>query len=654
VAASRTSPAISRTSPDTVAPALPPYDSASDTVSAHWVDYARMATVAAAILVSRLHLTPAIAGFDSVGMAGALIGGYPILREAIHDALSRRMTMELSMTIALIAALSIHEIFTADVIILFVLFAELVEEMTMHRGHRALHDLIEGLPETAEQLSPNGVEVVKVARLNRGDVVLVRPGMRVPVDGKVIEGSSFVDQSAITGELEPVEAARGSKVFAGSVNQSGALKVHTESLGGLTVFGRMLDAVKRAEQSRAPVQKLADRLSGYLVYFALACALATLIATHNVRSTIAVIIVAGACGIAAGTPLAILGGIGRAARIGAIVKGGLWLEKLGAVDTVVFDKTGTLTAGNAEVVDVDPVPGVPADELLRMAGSAELYSEHPLARAILRRTRGMDVPAPAEFAYHPGKGVTCLIDRRFTVVGSRAFLLEMGVAFDGATPSVKSLSHVAVAQGGRLLGSIYVADVVRSGAERAVSRLRALGLRLVLMTGDSGPMANALARTFHFDEVDAALLPDEKLDRLQALRSDGHVVAMVGDGVNDTPALAAADVAIAMGSGTDIAQEFAGVLLVGDDLRKLVELIELARRCRKIILFNFAGTLLVDAAGMSLAALGMLTPILAALVHVTSELFFILNSARLLPLRREASLATAVTTSRKSTAQKNP
>jgi P-type E1-E2 ATPase len=287
------------------------------------------------------------------------------------------------------------------------------------------------------------------------------------------------------------------------------------------------------------------------------------------------------------------------------------------------------------VVDIDPVPGVTPSELLRIAASAELYSEHPLARAILRKTTGMEVHSPAEFAYHTGKGVTCLVDGRFTVVGSRAFLLEMGVPLDRPNPSVPALSHIAVAQSGRLLGSIYVADVVRSGVDEAISRLRALGLRLVLMTGDSATMANALAKTFHFDEVHSDLQPDHKLDRLQTLRAEGRIVAMVGDGVNDTPALAVADVPIAMGSATDIAQEFAGVLLIGDDPGKLVELIELSRRCRKIILFNFAGTLLVDAAGMSLAALGLLTPIFAAFVHVSSELFFILNSARLLPLTQK-------------------
>ncbi len=608
-------------------------------LAAHWVDYGRIALVVGALAVSRFHPLPAIGGFDPVGVAAALLGGYPIFREAIRDTLARRMTMELSMSIALIAALSIREVFTANVIIVFVLVAEIIEEMTMDRGHRAVENLAGGLPDTVEVLRTGGgteeVTVVDSAKVRIGDLVLVRPGKRIPVDGLVVEGNAFVDQSAITGELDPVEVTRGSIVYAGSVSQSGALQVRTDSLGSQTVFGRMIDALRRAEETRAPVQKLADRLAGYLVYFALACALVTLLITHDARSTIAVIIVAGACGIAAGTPLAILGALGRAARLGAVVKGGTWIEKLSAVDTVVFDKTGTLTLGKPEVVEIESATGVSPTELLRVAASAEVYSEHPLARAIVRKGAALNLSPVREFAYHPGRGVTCLLDGRFTIAGSRAFLREMGIPFTQPSPHVEALSQVAVAQAGCLLGFIFIADIVRGDASKAVARLRSLRLQLVLMTGDGAAIAEAMGRSFGFDQSHAGLLPNDKLDQVRRLRAGGRKVAMVGDGVNDAPALAAADVPIAMGSGTDVAQQFSGVLLIGDDLRKLADLIELARRCRGVILFNFAGTILVDAAGMGMAAFGLLSPILAALVHVTSELFFILNSARLLPLRRQ-------------------
>jgi Cu+-exporting ATPase len=606
--------------------------------AAHRLDYARIAAVVIALIISRLHPLPPIAGFEPVGLVAAVLGGYPVFREAIRDMLARRMTMELSMSIALVAALSIREVFTANVIIVFVLAAEIVEEMTMDRGHRAVADLIGGLPDTAEVLRSNGgptndVTVVETARLTTGDIVLVRPGKRIPVDGLVVEGNAFIDRSAITGELNPIEVTRGSFVYAGSISQSGALHVRTDSLGSHTVFGRMVEALRRAEEAPAPIQKLADQLAGYLVYFALACAVVTLALTRDARSTISVIIVAGACGVAAGTPLAILGALGRAARIGAIVKGGTWMEKLGTIDTVVFDKTGTLTLGKPEVVDIESAPGVSPTELLRIAASAEIYSEHPLARAIVRKATGLNAAPPLEFAYHPGKGVTCLVDGRFTIAGSREFLRDMGIPFTQASPHVEALSEVAVAQAGRLLGFIFIADLVRGDASKALARLHSLGLQLVLMTGDISAIAEAMGRTFGFDRIHADLLPDAKVARIRELKAKGRKVLMVGDGINDAPALAVADVPVAMGSGTDVAQQFSGVLLIGDELGKLADLIELARRCRSVILFNFAGTLLVDGAGMAMAAAGLLSPILAALVHVSSELFFILNSARLLPMR---------------------
>ena len=371
--------------------------------TAHGLDYARIAIVVAAIVAYRIHALPAIGGFDLVGVAAALAGGYSIFHKALRDMLARRMTMDLSVSIALIAALSIREVFTANVIIVFVLMAGIIEAMTIDRGHRAVEDPIGGLPGTAEVLRATGaadrgaegeVAVVDTATLRSGDIVLVRPGKRVPVDGLVIEGSAFIDQSAITGELNPVEVARGSFVYAGSVSQSGALRIRTDSFGSQTVFERMNEALRTAGESQAPVQKLADRLAGYVVYFALACALLTLAISRDPRSTIAVIIVAAASGIAAGTPLAILGALGRAARMGAIVKRGSWMQKLGIVDTIVFDKTGTLTLGRAEVVEIAGARGIPAAELLRIAASAELYSEHPLARAILCKAAGLPVVQP--------------------------------------------------------------------------------------------------------------------------------------------------------------------------------------------------------------------------------------------------------------------
>jgi len=301
------------------------------------VELGRIGFTGLAIVVTWLRLWEPLPHFDVAGFAAVSIGGYPIFREAAVDLISRRMTMELSMTIALVAALAIQEVFTALVIVFFVLIAEVLEELTVGRGRRAIQDLLNLLPQLVELLGAGGPQTTNLSDLRAGDVVLVRPGGRVPVDGRVVGGHSFIDQAAITGESMPVEKIPGARVYAGTVNQSGILEIQTETVGRDTAFGKIVEAVEQAEHSRAPVQKTADRLAGYLVYFALTCALFTFLITHNARSTISVVIVAGACGIAAGTPLAILGAIGRAAQQGAIVKGGLYMEILSKVDTVVLD-----------------------------------------------------------------------------------------------------------------------------------------------------------------------------------------------------------------------------------------------------------------------------------------------------------------------------
>ena len=592
----------------------------------------RIAFVGLAIIATWLRLWQPLPHFDIVGFAAVLIGGYPIFHEALADLVSRRMTMELSMTIALISALAVGEVFTALVIVFFVLIAEVLEELTVGRGRRAIQDLLNLLPQQVEMRHPDGVQSASLSELRIGDVVLVRPGGRVPVDGVVVGGHSFIDQATITGESMPVEKIPGTRVYAGTVNQSGVLEIQTETVGGDTAFGKIIEAVEQAERSRAPVQKTADRLAGYLVYFALTCAAFTFILTHNARSTISVVIVAGACGIAAGTPLAILGAIGRAANHGTIVKGGLYMETLSKVDTVVLDKTGTLTLGNPEVVSIDPSPGVGRERLLQVAASAERYSEHPLARAILTAVNGaaLGLVNPEGFSYTPGKGITCRVDGEYTVVGTRAFLLEQGIKASAPPVDHDSSSEILIAQGGVHLGNLRIADVLRPEAVEAVRALRQMSIRTVLLTGDAASIGRAIGYQLRVDEVEAELLPQQKLDRVRKLRSAGKTVAMVGDGINDAPALIEADVGIAMCSGTEIARESANVLLLGNDLLKVVEVIRIARRCHRIIMTNFAGTLSVDAAGVALAAFGFLNPVLAALIHVTSEMVFILNSARLL------------------------
>jgi heavy metal translocating P-type ATPase len=566
------------------------------------------------------------------GVACTLVGGFPIFHEAYENITQRRMTMELSMAIAIVAALAIREIFTALIITLFVLVAEILEGLTVGRGRQAIQRLINLLPSSAVVCREGGWKDVPILEISIGDEILTRPGARIPVDGKVIRGHSFVDQAPITGESMPIEKAAGAVVYAGTINQSGALEICVERLGRDTTFGKIIEAVERAEKSRAPIQGIADRLSGYLVYFALAAAAVTFLITHNMRSTISVVIVAGACGIAAGTPLAILGAIGKAAQDGAIIKGGLYLEKLAEVDTILLDKTGTLTYGTPEVLEIRPAGGISEAYLLESAAIAECQSEHPVAKAIMIKAAqmGIRVRHPDKFDYTPGRGIVTEIEGEEITIGNWIRLQDERIPGADALQETSD-GAVLVTRAGHLLGSIRVADLLRPEAMGAIQNLKSMGLKTILLTGDSKVVAQAVGKGLGVDEISAELLPEQKLRRVQELMAQGKKVVMVGDGVNDAPALAQATVGVAMGSGTDVACESSDIILIGSDLTKFVETVRIARRCHRIIMQNFVGTLVVDSIGVGLAAFGFLNPLLAAFIHVSSEMTFILNSARLLP-----------------------
>jgi heavy metal translocating P-type ATPase len=567
-----------------------------------------------------------------VGVICTIIGGFPIFHEAYENIVQRRMTMELSMAIAIVAALAIREIFTALIITLFVLVAEILEGLTVGRGRTAIRQLVGLLPTTATVRRNESWQDVETTEIAVGEVVLVKPGARIPVDGVVAGGHSFVDQATITGESMPAEKSKGASVYAGTINQSGALEIRVDRMGRDTTFGKIIDAVERAEKSRAPIQGIADRLAGYLVYFALGAAAFTFLITNNMRSTISVVIVAGACGIAAGTPLAILGGIGRSAQLGSIIKGGLYLEALATIDTILLDKTGTLTYGTPEVAEVRPVEGVPVASLLQSAVTAESRSEHPVAKAILKKASNLGISGeePEKFDYAPGKGIVAVRRGKEIIVGNRLFLEGHRIALPANTVS-RTDSEIFVAQEGKFLGTLVVADTLRPEATKAIADLKSMGLKTVLLTGDSKAVANDIGGKLGVDEIAAELLPEQKLEFVSKLTKAWHNVVMVGDGVNDAPALMEATVGVAMGAGTDVARESANVVLIGNDLSKLVETLSIARRCRRTIMQNFVGTLVVDSIGVGLAAFGFLNPLLAAFIHVSSEMTFILNSARLLP-----------------------
>ena len=610
-------------------------------------EYARLALMSLLVISSLTGWWRPFMNRDWLAFAGTVIGGFPIYREAWENLLKRRMTMELSMTIALLAALAIGQFFTALVIAFFVLFAELLESYTVGGGRRAIEKLIDALPRQVTVRRNGRESEIRAEDLAAGETIVIRPGERIPVDGIITKGSSYVDQSSITGESLPVEKTEQSQVFAGTMNKNDVLEVSVERVGRDTTFGKIIRIVEQAEKWKAPVQRVADRLAAGLVYFALAAAVLTYVVTRNLTATIAVIIVAGACGVAAGTPLAILAGIGSAARRGIVVKGGLYMEKLAGIDTIVLDKTGTLTMGVPEVTAIRVADGATEHDVLQNAAIAEQHSEHPLGEAIIRKARADSVSLRqyTSLRYSPGKGLICLDNASKILVGTRTLLAENGISLDADT--VKSLEKeirpgetlVYVGRNSALLGALTFADRLRSEAIEAVNDLNRKGYRTILLTGDSSEAASAVGAQLGVDLAIGNLLPEEKLEKIRELLRQGHRVAMVGDGINDAPALAEATVGIAMGGGTDVALETADIALMTSDLKRLVELFGIAKRCYGVIMFNFWGTLIIDIFGMLLAFLGLLAPIAAALIHVGSELAFILNSARLFRSSAESTVA---------------
>ncbi len=592
----------------------------------------------------------------SCTVVGLVIGCWPIVKESWEDLRARKMSMDLSMLIAIVAAAAIGQWLTSLVIVVFVLLAEILEDLCMWQGKDALSDLMSFLPDRVRvRIDESKTGNVPLSRIHPGQVVVVAPGGRIPVDGIVIAGASNVDESRITGESMPVYHDVGSAVYSGSVNQDGALEIEVLQVGEDSSYGRIVRALADAQSSSAPVQRLADTLATALVLIAVVGAVVTWFLTGDVRSAISVIIVAGSCGVVAGTPLAMLASMARVARRGAFVKDGLHMESLSKVDTVIFDKTGTLTSGAPEVTRVIAATGVDESELLAVAASAESYSEHPLGKAIVRYAAAhkVGIHAVEHFESVAGRGVRCTVEGMAIVAGTRSFMPQIdeeGVggaatvsdmqnpsawSSDSMSDALDAQSSVYISRNGRYIGRILLADALREHAADAIASLHSQGVRVIMLTGDREEVAVAAARQLGIRHAHAELLPEDKAALLKQEKGAGHRVAMVGDGVNDAPVLALADVGIAMGSGTDIARESADVILISSDINDVTSLLFTARRARGIIMFNFAGTIIVDVLGMILAAFGILTPLLSAIVHVGSESAFILNSARLIPGREK-------------------
>ena len=602
----------------------------------HKEELIRLAALAIALLLSWLKIWEFV-GFDFIALLATIIGGYPMFKEAWEAIRERRMTMELSMAIAVISTLFIGQFFTGLIITFFVIFAELLEHLTVGSGRNVIKKLLTSLPRQAVIRSNNQEKTVEISQLKLNEIVIIKPGTKIPVDGVVVTGNSSVDQSSITGESLPVEKMNGDKVFAGTLNQTGVLEVQIERLGKDTTFGKIIHIIEEAEKSKAPIQKVADKLAARLVYLAFGGAIATFLFTHSIVSAIAALIVAGACGIAAGTPLAILAGVGRTAQEGIIVKGGIHLEQLAKVDTIVLDKTGTLTLGIPQVVKIQCFNHTTEDEVLELAASAEQHSEHPLAHAVLKKAKdaNLQLKPYLDRQYFPGQGISCQINSNKILIGNASLLEKNHIKIDPPVANYieeikgKGETSILIVKDQQIIGVISIADVLRDEAQEAIRELKGYGLRVILLTGDSMNTAMTIGKKLQIDEVYAEMLPQQKLEEIQKLIKAGKKVAMVGDGINDAPALIEATVGIAMGTGTDVALESADMTLMTNNLMKIVEALKISKQCLRVIMFNFWGTIIIDTVGVAFAFFGFLTPLFGALIHVGSELVFISNSARL-------------------------
>lgn len=523
---------------------------------------------------------------------------------------------------------------TAAVILALIAVGKWMEIRARGEARRALRALLDLRPPTAIVERGDGEVEVSVGQVRPGDVVVVRPGARVPVDGEVVEGSSVVDESMVTGEPMPVERGVGAAMIGGTVNQAGALRVRATRVGAESLLGQIADLVDRAQASKANVQRLADGVAGVFVPVVLGVSLLTVVGwgvagewPAGIRAAIAVLIVACPCALGLATPTAVMVGSGVGARRGILFRNVAVLERVGGLDTVVLDKTGTLTEGRPDVAAVEAIDGRSLDDVLRLAGAVEAASEHPVARAIVRAA-GDGVPRASRFKSETGGGVRGVVEGREVEVGRPGPGDPMdwigGLAAGGRTV-------VVVREAGTAIGAIALADRVRPGAEAAVGELRRLGMRVVLLTGDSEGAAREVAGAVGIGEVVAGVLPHEKAARVRAMQERGARVAMIGDGINDAPALAAADVGVAMGTGTDIAKEAGDIVLVSGDIGLAPEAIRLSRAMMGRIRAGLAWAFLYNAALVPLAALGWLHPMLAAGAMSLSSVSVVANA---LALRR--------------------
>ena len=580
--------------------------------------------------------------FLNAGLAllATLFGGYLRFLAGFKDIYSRRITVNVFVTVALIATVAVGEFRAAAVIVFIMAVAGALETYTLDKTRRSIRNLLDLTPKTATIRRKDAEVVIPVNEVQIGDIVVVRPGGRVPIDGVVVAGESCVNQAPITGESMPVEKFKGSEVFGGTLNETGRLEVKTAKVGQDTTLARIVHLVEQAQGTKAPIQNLADRFTTWFLPTVLVLAVIAFLASGNVKVAVSVLLVACPCAFAIATPTAVTAGIANMARRAVLIKGGIFLELAQKIDVLLVDKTGTFTFGRPKVVDVITFDNTSEEEVLRLAATAEKYSEHPLARSVIAcaKGRGIEVPDPAEFKIEVGMGVTARLDGKEILVGKNKFLQDKGVCvaeyieYAISEQTERGRTAILVSNNMRPVGLIAIADAVRPETAQSIASLKAMGVKnITMLTGDNYKVAKAVAREIGVDDFQAELLPEQKLQFVEKLQNQGLVVGMIGDGINDAPALALADVGIAMGAaGTDVAVETADVTLMNDDLSRVVNFMEMSRKVLLRIKLNIFFSMLYNVIGFILAGFGMLTPIVAVIFQEAGCITVVFSSTLLL------------------------
>ena len=587
-----------------------------------------------------------VAGISA--FVGAIILGYPILRLAVKDIMRGMLTINELVAIAFLAAMASGEsqlggYQTAGVVAFFMLLGELIESRTAAGARASIASLVKLTPTKARRIIGSEEEEVAASELKVGDKIRIRPGDNVAADGKIVSGQGSINQANITGESLPVDKGAGDEVFAGTINLNGVLEVEVTSAGEDTTFGRVRDLILSAEQTKLPIMRIIDQYMGYYTPLVLVIAGIVWFFTHDIERVVSVLVIACPCAFILASPTAMVAALASAARLGVLIKNVGDIEIAARINAFVFDKTGTLTTGELAVSRLAPQGDIKPAELLKVAATAEKFSNHPTAKALanLAAEAGLNLADPADFKETAGKGVQAKLDGSSVVIGRAQWLRDNGVADDFEAKvdlkETEGYSLLFVARDGACIGWIGLQDATRTEAKEALTDLLDSGVqRVAMVSGDRQPVAARVAAEIGCGEVVAECLPQNKVDYVTDLKSRGYRVAVIGDGVNDAPALAAGDMGVAMGAaGSEVAIQSATIALMNSDLRRLPFLVRLSRQTRSVINQNFLFGVLFIIGGMIGASYGVINPIVAAMLHNAGSLIVVFNSARLVRVGEE-------------------